>query len=87
MKENLHTTSNTFNANQKLIKNVRGYYINKEVATLVYLKDTLMATRSLDACEWVIYKSTTWLAMGEEYCRNPSIGSRPRQGGCKCAGL
>jgi len=67
MKENLHTTSNTFNANQKLIKNVSIYYINKEVATLVYPKDTLVATRSLDSCEWVIYNSTTWLAMGEEY--------------------
>jgi hypothetical protein len=22
-----------------------------------------------------------------DYCRNPSLGSRPRQGGCKVAGL
>jgi hypothetical protein len=63
----LHTTSNAFNANQKFIGNVSGYYINKEVTTLVYPKDTLVAIKSLNACEWVIYNSTTRSTMGEEY--------------------
>jgi hypothetical protein len=51
VKENMHTTSNTLNVNKKLIGNVSGYYIDKEVASLIYPRDTLVATRLLDACE------------------------------------
>jgi hypothetical protein len=53
VKENLHTTSNALNANKKLIGNVSGYYIDKEVANLINPRDTLVATRLLNACEWV----------------------------------
>lgn len=53
VKENLHTTSNAFNANKKLIGNVSGYCIDKEIANLIYPRDTLVANRLLNACEWV----------------------------------
>jgi hypothetical protein len=96
------TTHNTFWDNVTTIALKSGAHVQKEVShffpchtqhqmNILIIRDNLWTSMDViiinPTCTNMVQRTSMMITHVVMMCRNPSLGSRPRQGGCKRAGL